>query len=207
MLPAYAPLTCPPVADDPEHGGGGVRRNTFQAPESVALCLGAFTCLYRSGWARRVRPGGLLGDPWECLRMFGEVPSQRVKLPFKIYSEIQQLKGLWWGRGGALALPGVGRRARGHMHLHMQLHLHITSRSKSTSPHTMQNTLSSPHRAGRQVFCLPRFPSTDTCFLSASIVTLISPALPSEACYSSFLVCAIASPLETLEPSTTPDRK
>ena len=56
--------------------------------------------MYRSGWARRVRPGGLLGDPWECLRMFGEVPSQRVKLPFKMYSEIQQLKGLWWGRGG-----------------------------------------------------------------------------------------------------------
>ena len=140
--------------------------------------------------------------------MFGEVPSQRVKLPFKMYSEIQQLKGLWWGRGGALALPGVGRRARGHMHLHMQLHcisqvevkVQVLIQCKTPSPHPTG-------RVDRQVFCLPRFPSTDTCFLSASIVTLISPALPSEACYSSFLVCAIASPLETLEPSTTPDRK
>jgi hypothetical protein len=92
------------------------------------------------------------------------------------------------------------------MHLHMQLHcisqvevkVQVLIQCKTPSPHPT---------AGRQVFCLPRFPSTDTCFLSASIVTLISPALPSEACYSSFLVCAIASPLETLEPSTTPDRK
>jgi len=61
-LPPMRPSRAPPVADDLEHGGGRGLGGTplrWAAPESVALCLGAFTCLYRSGWARRVRPGGL----------------------------------------------------------------------------------------------------------------------------------------------------
>ena len=64
MLPSsHAPLTCPPpspTTQNTEGGGVWAEHLRWAAPESVALCLGAFTCLYRSGWARRVRPGGLI---------------------------------------------------------------------------------------------------------------------------------------------------
>ena len=70
-----APHVPPLVADDPEHGGGrGLGGTPSKRPPpraSPSMCLGAFTCLYRSGWARRVRrlaAGGLFGPPtWECL--------------------------------------------------------------------------------------------------------------------------------------------
>jgi hypothetical protein len=82
-------LSCPrvPMASSPRRrrprtrSGAGFGRSTFvapPAPESVALCLGLFTCLYRSGRARRVRPGGLDPSLERDLRIFGEVPRQRV---------------------------------------------------------------------------------------------------------------------------------
>mgnify|MGYP003629696594 CR=1 FL=1 len=57
-----APNVPPPSPTTQNTEGGGVwaEHLRWAAPESVALCLGAFTCLYRSGWARRVRPGGLI---------------------------------------------------------------------------------------------------------------------------------------------------
>jgi hypothetical protein len=66
MLPSsHAPLTCPPpspTTQNTEGGGVWAEHLRWAAPESVALCLGAFTCLYRSGWARRVRPGRLIAS-------------------------------------------------------------------------------------------------------------------------------------------------
>jgi len=59
--------------------GAGFPRSTFVAPpppppESAApLFGGAFTCLHRSGWARRVRPGGLDPSLEIGARIFGEV--------------------------------------------------------------------------------------------------------------------------------------
>ena len=59
-----APHVPPPSPTTQNMEGGGVwaEHLRWAVPESVALCLGmgAFTCLYRSGWARRVRPGGLI---------------------------------------------------------------------------------------------------------------------------------------------------
>jgi hypothetical protein len=49
-----------PTTQNTEGGGVWAEHLRWAAPESVALCLGAFTCLYQSGWARRVRPGGLI---------------------------------------------------------------------------------------------------------------------------------------------------
>ena len=49
--------------------GAGFGRSTFFAPppapppRASPSVWPAFTCLYRSGWARRVRPGGLDGPP------------------------------------------------------------------------------------------------------------------------------------------------
>jgi len=57
-----APHVPPPSPTTQNTEGGGVwaEHLRWATPESVALCLGAFTCLYRSGWARRVRPGSLI---------------------------------------------------------------------------------------------------------------------------------------------------
>jgi hypothetical protein len=63
----------------PYGGGRGVwaEHLRWAAPESVALFLGAFTCVYRSGWARRAPPLSQdTGIHFSSSRIFPKVPSQ-----------------------------------------------------------------------------------------------------------------------------------
>ena len=58
QLRAPPPPSRRPTTQNTEIGVGfGPEHLSLGRPraEGVALCLGAFTCLYRSGWARRVR--------------------------------------------------------------------------------------------------------------------------------------------------------
>jgi len=61
------PHTCPPPPSPTRprtHGGVWSGTPSLGRPrERRPLFVGAFTCLDRSGWARRVRPGGLDGPP------------------------------------------------------------------------------------------------------------------------------------------------
>jgi len=89
-LPPMRPHVPPPspTTQNTELGGGvWAEHLRWAAPESVGPLIGGglgagrlrARCLYRSGWARRVRPGGLIpswrGDQQD---FWGGIPSHRV---------------------------------------------------------------------------------------------------------------------------------
>ena len=64
-VPAYANDQPRPSQKPTRMQGGGVwvEHLRWAAPESFALFLKAFTCMYRSGWGRRVPAGSKLIGP------------------------------------------------------------------------------------------------------------------------------------------------
>jgi hypothetical protein len=80
-LPPMRPSRAPPVADDPEHGGGrglGGTPSLGRLPRASPSVWGRLrACTDLVGRAPRPAWRPFLGLPWECLRIFGEVPHQR----------------------------------------------------------------------------------------------------------------------------------